>query len=238
MMPAVNDGDRLATIGSDNARALLRAGLDERPNAESVRKAERVLGLAQTAAATVGLAGVLAGLFRAKGALWISASMLVTALVAGAVGARAHFHMGSRTAAPSLARVPATGALAAGQSVHSSAGAESQAAATEAAPELPLPGAVGSPGADSVDREVALLDNARARESAADPAGALRVLDDYRRAFPAGALVEEAEVLRIEALRARGDASQTAQRASAFLARWPQSVHAPAVRAALAAARR
>jgi outer membrane protein assembly factor BamD (BamD/ComL family) len=63
---------------------------------------------------------------------------------------------------------------------------------------------------------------------------ALRLLAHYRRSYPRGALLPEAEIVAIEAL-ARQGATQSAQaRAEAFLRRSPADPHAPRVRRWLA----
>jgi hypothetical protein len=78
--------------------------------------------------------------------------------------------------------------------------------------------------------EVALLDRARTALRARDATTAIAALEEYRRTFPDGALLAEAEVVLIEALVQRGDAAAAAERARAFLARFPSSPLARRVR--------
>jgi hypothetical protein len=81
--------------------------------------------------------------------------------------------------------------------------------------------------------EVTALDRARRAMTDGDAAGALRRLDDYEARFAHGALFEEAEVLRIEALLAEGDRGTASRVANRFLAAHPSSPHAARVRALL-----
>jgi len=78
--------------------------------------------------------------------------------------------------------------------------------------------------------EVALLDRARAAVAAHDTAGALALLDEHRRSFGDGALVAEAEVVRIEALVAAHRTAEAAGLGRAFLTRFPHSPLAARVR--------
>ncbi|MCW5805884.1 MAG: hypothetical protein KIT31_26165 [Deltaproteobacteria bacterium] len=78
--------------------------------------------------------------------------------------------------------------------------------------------------------EVAALDRARAALRIRDFAATIAALDEYRRTFPDGALLAGAEVVHIEALVQRGDTAGAAERARAFLARFPSSPLARRVR--------
>jgi len=86
---------------------------------------------------------------------------------------------------------------------------------------------------DALGEQVSALDHARRALADADPAGAIRMLDDYEARFPHGALVEEAEVLRVESLLAAKDHAGAARAGSRFLAVHPSSPHATRVRALL-----
>jgi hypothetical protein len=66
-----------------------------------------------------------------------------------------------------------------------------------------------------------------------DPAGAGRLLDDYLRRWPDGALIEEALALAIEAANARGDA-RARTFATAYLQRFPSGRFGEAARRTLA----
>jgi hypothetical protein len=73
------------------------------------------------------------------------------------------------------------------------------------APVAPTASVPIGPGAIALSEEVALLDRARAALAAGNAGRALRALDVYDAACPAGALEPEARVLRVEALAASGD---------------------------------
>jgi hypothetical protein len=69
----------------------------------------------------------------------------------------------------------------------------------------------------SLSEEVALLDRARGALAQGDGARALRALDVYDAACPAGALAPEARVLRVEALVKSGDRRRAAEVAAPML---------------------
>lgn len=81
--------------------------------------------------------------------------------------------------------------------------------------------------------ELGLLAEARSvlRSS---PAQTLRLTDEHRAQFGGGALVEEREVLAIEALIRLGRRPQAASRAERFHHRYPRSIHAGRIAAVLA----
>jgi hypothetical protein len=82
------------------------------------------------------------------------------------------------------------------------------------------PAATPDPG----PTEGALLLHAR-QELASDPSGALGLTQEHARRFPSGALVQEREVLAIEALARLGRSSDARRRLDAFRTRFPQSPH-------------
>jgi TolA-binding protein len=92
------------------------------------------------------------------------------------------------------------------------------------------------PSDPALGEQVSAIDRARRTLGDGDAAGALRELDDYESRFPRGALGEEAEALRVEALLAEGDRAAAAKVGARFLAAHPASPHAARVRALLAQA--
>jgi hypothetical protein len=84
---------------------------------------------------------------------------------------------------------------------------------------------------ESLTRELAALDDARAALVRGDARGALIRLDTYVQSFPNGRLELEAEVLRIDALARSGRVEAARSRADAFLRRYPNSVLTSRVRA-------
>jgi hypothetical protein len=78
--------------------------------------------------------------------------------------------------------------------------------------------------------ELAMIERARSALAAGDPRAALAALDDYEAKYEVPIFGEEATVLRIEALRARGDRAESAALAARFLAVHPSSPLAQRVR--------
>jgi outer membrane biosynthesis protein TonB len=98
---------------------------------------------------------------------------------------------------------------------------------TEAPAEPPVTEAPAPPpirvDARRLAAEVALLDRARGALKRRDTTTALAALDQHRRDFHDGALVAEAEVVRIEALIQAKDHAAARAQAQSFLARFPKS---------------
>lgn len=107
--------------------------------------------------------------------------------------------------------------------------APAPSAPARVAPRGPTPSAAPAaaarpaPDARRLAAEVALLDRARAALRRDEPAIAGAALDDHARGFADGALLAEAELLRIELAIHRGDAASARDRAHAFNVRFPQS---------------
>lgn len=78
--------------------------------------------------------------------------------------------------------------------------------------------------------EVQLLDQARAALSSGNPGTALSFLDQYREQRKSAVLLEEATVVRIQALLALGQRSLAATLARRFIERHPKSRHAESLR--------
>jgi hypothetical protein len=87
-----------------------------------------------------------------------------------------------------------------------------------------------APTESPLARELRLLDDARSALGRGDASGALAALDRHDRAFPAGALRTEANVMRAEALLARGDRAAARKLASDLLARDPSGPAAKRLR--------
>jgi hypothetical protein len=103
------------------------------------------------------------------------------------------------------------------------------AATLAVAPRIePAPSAAG----DSIEREAAALDRARALLTS-DPAAALSALDAQAAAFPAGHMGLERELLAVEALRRMHRLSEARARGEALLQRAPGSLYEGRVRAIL-----
>lgn len=78
---------------------------------------------------------------------------------------------------------------------------------------------------DMLSAESALITQARAQLRNGDADAAQQLLRTLHKKFPKGMLRQEREVLTIEVLAARGNASAAQQRARAFIAAHPESPH-------------
>jgi hypothetical protein len=87
----------------------------------------------------------------------------------------------------------------------------------------------GSTSRPAPETEIALLRRARRALAAGDAAQALATLERHRRRWPAGELLQEREVLTIQALVVTGARGEARQRADAFLLRFPSSTLAATV---------
>lgn len=85
----------------------------------------------------------------------------------------------------------------------------------------------------SLADEIALFDRARAGFGKDDPSRVLATLDDYERRFPNGAFAEEAQVLRVRTLLAKGDRALATRLGERFIAEHPKSPHVARLRAIL-----
>lgn len=112
--------------------------------------------------------------------------------------------------------------------------------AHENTPALPIPTASAngthmdpappSETGDTLREELSLLERARRSLAAGRSDEARDLLKRHRETFPSAALAEEAAVLRIEVLLARGESVLAEQAGRDFLDAHPASPHAPRVR--------
>jgi hypothetical protein len=108
--------------------------------------------------------------------------------------------------------------------------ATSAPAHTSEAPETPSSKPTEAPRADALREESALVGRARDALRRGDTKTALTLVEEARTRFPQGILVQEREVVAIEALAKGGDADGASRRASAFLRAFPSSPHTAHVR--------
>lgn len=78
---------------------------------------------------------------------------------------------------------------------------------------------------DSLERELRVLSSARSALQRGEGADCLRLVEEYKREFPAGALSVEAAVLRVEALLITSGKEAAEREAEAFRKRMPHSMH-------------
>ncbi len=84
------------------------------------------------------------------------------------------------------------------------------------------------PGADPV-AEVELLQRAHLAYARRDFRGALALVAEHARRFPAGPLAEECEALRVESLLAAGHLVEASRAGAVFAKRFPRSVLLPGI---------
>lgn len=90
--------------------------------------------------------------------------------------------------------------------------------------------APSEPEPSALEREVAMIDAARAAVAQGEGSRALTILADHSRQFPKGRLVPEAEYLRMQARSASGDAKGARNAARELLERHPSGPHSARAR--------
>jgi hypothetical protein len=228
----VTDAERLLEAGSERERALLRAGIDERPSAGSVRAAARVLGLVPRLAIFAYVVGAVG-----RSIKWTSVVTYAVApalVVAGGVAAAvavAERHAVEATAtvdSPAHVDVDVDVPRALVASGNLPRAVEASVPLAEIATPSRARGVARAERKDAagdVERQIEWIDRARSLAESGDSAAALQAVDQYDRKFPRGALSEEAALVRVEALVARGDRASAAALARRFLVAHPHSVH-------------
>jgi outer membrane protein assembly factor BamD (BamD/ComL family) len=88
-------------------------------------------------------------------------------------------------------------------------------------------------GSGDLARQRLLLEQARVALSRGDAATALAGLAEHERLYPQSQLVEERELLRIQALQRAGDYAEVRHRAAAFEEKFPKSMFIPLVHSVL-----
>lgn len=86
------------------------------------------------------------------------------------------------------------------------------------------------PSPSSLTAEIRLLDRARAALAAGDAGGAAQALDAYAASRPSGVLTQEATVLRVRLLIARGQRAEAVELARRSVAQHPESAQADLLR--------
>jgi len=224
-------------------RELLRAAVEERPPAGARRRGLAALGLLSVVAPSTAAAACApaVGLASAAGpalgwpALAPWGLVLGLSVTVGVVGALVVDGVTHR-AEPRFPRAPAVASVSAAPLATATArppspdpAAPPPAVGTTAPPpsggRLVARAPAGAHAVPSIRQEVELLDQARGALARGASAAALVALGRYDERFPRGELREEAAVLRIEALRARGDDRAAAAAARHFAARYPASAH-------------
>lgn len=237
---------RLRELSEDGfERSLLDAGVASVSTEAARAKTLAALGLAGSAAVSVGAASLASSSLGTPSLLaklgWtklVAISSLGAAAVVPA-GYYAWQHARPEAAAPVVApaapapkaEVPVVVPRAAPEAQQPEAVTSAELPQAETPSAAPAPRVDSRSGAQSaLTAELAALDAVRGRLGAGDASGALTLLDEYSRTYPRGRLALEAEVLRIDALAKSGQSSAASRRAEAFLRRHPNSVLASRVR--------
>jgi len=219
------------------ARALGQASVTSQPAADS-GSAPAAGGAPATGAAPLFVKTVLWGSL----AVMLGAAGYATFWQSRALPmSQERAHMAARKAAPAPADEPEVRRVQDTapdivQRAHSLAVTPHSAAATPPARARAAKGSA-QPAAltiDTLQAELALLDRARAALKSGEPERALALLDRHTEQFAQGALVPEAEALRIDSWLKSGEHARAGRAARRFLQSYPD--HPLAVRVARAAA--
>lgn len=242
----------LDSAQNPNARALLRAGLEEGPKPAALRATALALGVTASVAVTAPATAMVAPSL-ALAAKWVAVGTLAGVTLAGGVNAiatrvdtpppvpvaaplRPWTVPSSTAAAPPVVPEPAATPEAAADvappvvaqqpvSMPAPVVATPLAEARGAAPPtLRLPERPGLAG------EVANIDAARRALAAGDAGTALQQLEHYYSRARTGTLDREAQLLRIDALLRAGQTQRAHQLAEHYLASYPQDPHAARLR--------
>ena len=226
---------------------LLRAGSSDEPPPGALQRMADTLGVQVAEAAAHLPALPPAAAVSSTSALGIATGKLALVLAAGlAIAGGAWLATRPASDAPAPSPPAPVGAVESAPASQPSAATSSAPAASSlqpnpAAPSAPAPAAaatsgrpapaVSPPSPAQLSEEIDRLDAVRRLLASRRAAAALGALASYQRDYPAGALRQEAALLRIEALRRSGDRTGARTLARQFLAESPDSPHAARVRA-------
>lgn len=111
---------------------------------------------------------------------------------------------------------------------------ETRPATSVASRQAPVQSAVGVTGQRSLAEELDVLDRARRALAQGQSVNALRALNRHAARFPNGTFALEAELIRVQALVARGDMTAATALATRFLASHPSGPYADRMRSIVA----
>lgn len=207
--------------GSEFETSLLSALRDEKPSPELVARMQQGLGLSGAASAGTATAA-------ASSAGWVKAALVGLA----AVGLAGVGFVALRPAEspvvvlPSVKPVPVKAEAPAAAEPKPVSVSELEvsrpASAEEQSPVKPRPVASVAP---DLREEIKLLDQARAAVRAGEGSQALALLSKYARRYPRGQFRQEAQVLRVEALKQSGKQQAAVELGKKFVAAHPESPH-------------
>jgi TolA-binding protein len=209
----VNEPRRLIDEeGTPFERSLLSALASERPSPELARRMRQGLAVAGVAATA-----------KVATASWLKVALVGLASAGAGAGYFAYQH---RTAEkpPIVAPPPPAPTVV----LRVVAAPEPVASVTPSVAPPAVPSVRARPvasGAGDLREEIRLLDQARAAVRAGSHARALKLLESYERRYPRGQFLQEAQVLRVEALGKSGNVQAAHALGKKFLAEHPDSPH-------------
>jgi hypothetical protein len=188
--------------------------------------------------AAVGAAGALGTAAGKAGgtAVWgslmakigIGVAVVGTTVTAGMLWVRGAHTTPAAAPPPAALAVPAASSSPVSEPAGAVLGADDRPAAATGRRVSRTSDVAASP--DPLGRESAIVTEARAKLQGGDPRGALASLARLRAGGQNAVLVQEREVLTIQALSALGDTDAARRRAKAFVAANPTSPHTPQLR--------
>jgi hypothetical protein len=216
----------LASDATDFERLVLRAARCEQPSPINRRRMRRALILAEIGLLTAGF----------KAAASVSNHWFVVAVVAGVLAGKASSSADAFSPVNPVANVVTVTTQAPEPPVlpqvepaptadTASVPVEALEPAKDDAPVKLATRSIPPAKTSDLREEIRLLDQARSQIRSGSAAQALTTLRQYRSLFPRGAFLQEASVLRIEALAASGNRTLAASEAKRFLAHHPRSPH-------------
>jgi TolA-binding protein len=215
---------RLMDEGSTSfEQSLLSAMANERPSPELVARMQQGLGIAASSGAAA--AGGVAG--------WVKLTVvgLVAAGLAGVAAVELRSAQAPAVAPPTVKPVPV-------KMEAPVAAAPTPVAVTDLALQddpTPARARPAASGTADLREEIRMLDQARAAVRAGEANEALALLAKYNRRYPRGQFRQEAQVLRVEALKESGHEEAAVKLGKKFVAQHPESPHVERVERATGA---
>jgi hypothetical protein len=212
----------LDDTGTDFEHSLLSALRDEKPSPELVARMQQGLGLRTAAAGSAATASSVG---------WIKVSLvgLATLGLAGVAYVALRSSPSPTVGPPSVRPAPAKVETLVTLAPKPVAVAELAVAPAEnrAPAEDRMPARVRPAGSVAPDlrEEIRLLDQARSAVRAGEGSQALALLTRYSRRYPRGQFRQEAQVLRVEALKLSGNQQAAVALGKKFVAAHPESLH-------------
>lgn len=217
---------RLATMGETALRTALLAARDERPDERRLALMGAKLSAAGAGAGAEGAAATVAGALKSK-------ALIGVVLVSAGIGVGGALYL-RRQPPPRPAAVaepvrPIIEPIAAPERASDVAPSSLKARPARRSPVrprgfVPAPPAPAAADPATIAEEARLLDAARSALATA-PGQALERVAEHGRRFPSGLLVQEREVIAIEALVKTGQRDAARARTQAFERSFPRSAH-------------